>query len=327
MTAVRDLAAKHAAKAIAAGLAGDGAPLFEPLDGGFVRCAPKEPYRAMIAALAARSGGRIVPQDAEGRVILVDLPVPRSTGAGDLAEALAGRRAAALADGGLVLADATAAAAFDAFSSACFACYVKFVVDALAARKRGGSLGAGERRALALALDPSRRPPERAPDLSRGPFADADSARAAVIAAGRATVALGLVGASFGNASYAVGGSLHISETGAPLDELEGRIVSVPLDGSGQAVQKASSELAAHLRIVREAGARAVLHGHPRHAVIASLAPGRFQSLPDALADHPVAIAPGHGAFAAGRVDFNEALQALLDVERRCFDEIAGTLI
>jgi hypothetical protein len=341
MTAVCEQFAKYAAKAVAAGLAEAGAPLFEILGGRFLLCRPRDPYRAMIALLAARSDGRIVPKDAEARAILVDLPVARSAGADDLAEALAGRRAAALADGDLVLASATAAAAFDALSSACFACYVKLVAEALAAQRSGAPLVAEERRALAIAFGPGRRPELHAPKLARGPFEDAGTARAAVTAAGRATVELGLVGASFGNASYLVGGSLHISETGAPLDELEGRIVSVPLGRPGPGARSASSELPAHMGIVERTGARAVLHGHPRHAVIVSLdrgdegeggaggapiVPGRLLSLPEALANHPVAIAHGHGAFATGRIDFDTALQALLDVERACFDEIAGRL-
>ena len=361
---MRERVARYAAKAVAAGLAEEGAPLFEILDGGFVWCRPKEPYRAMIALLAARSDGHIRPEDHEKRAFLHEIPVARSFEAAEFAKALAGHKAAVLADGGAVACGTESPeVAFTSFSSVCFVCYVKFVADALAAGRRGVPPTAEERRVLALALDPSRRPTDNAPVLARGPFEDGISARAAVVEAGRATVKLGLVDACFGNVSYAAEGLLHISRTGSPLDELEAGIVSVPLDGSGSAGSGASSELATHLHIVQRTRARAVLHGHPRHAVIASLdcdrddCPGRgschlqceekrfaggvpivpgeagtgprgsYNTVPDALGAHAVAIVYGHGAFAAGAVDFNDALQSVVDVERACFDEIAARLL
>jgi ribulose-5-phosphate 4-epimerase/fuculose-1-phosphate aldolase len=318
----------------------------------------------MIAALAARSDGTIRSEDAETRVFLGAIPVARTLEAAEMTKALAGRRCAVLADGGVVACGTVSPEeAFISFSSACFVCYVKFVADALAAFRRGVSPDANERRILALAFDPSHRLPSVAPALMRGPLEDEISARSAMVEAGRATVQLGLVGACFGNVSCLAEGLLHISRTGASLDELEAGIVSVPLDGSGSAGKTASSDLIAHFRILERTGARAVLHGHPRHAVIASLdcdhddclgrgachlrcdaerfaagAPivsgeagtgphGSCNTVSGALIGHPAAILYGHGVFATGAVDFNDALQSLIDVERACFDEIAGRLL
>jgi ribulose-5-phosphate 4-epimerase/fuculose-1-phosphate aldolase len=356
--------ARLAAKISAAGLADDGAALFGVLDGGIARLAPREPYRGMMALLAARSGGAIRPDDAEARAILREIPVADAADADGLARGRSGHGCVVLADGSaVVIAAATPDEAFVSFSSACFACYVKFVADALAGVRGGAALGAKERRLLALAFDPALRPPEAAPKLARGPFDGERAAREAMVEAGRATVRLGLVGASFGNLSYAAGGRLHISRAGAALDEIEEGVVSVRRDGSGAARSEASSELAVHLGILDRTRASAVLHGHPRHAVIASLdcdrdgCPGRGachqrcderrsaagapivpgeegagprgsrHAVPDALVYHPAAIVYGHGVFTTGAIDFTDALQSLVDVERKCFDEIAKRLL
>ena len=328
-----------------------------------VRETPEEPVRGMIARLAARAGGEIRPDDAETRAYLGAIPVVRSADEGAILRSLAGFKGAALEDGTVAGRGPTREAALVAVSSICFVCYVKFVADALAVSRRGEKLDTETRRLLEIAFNPARRPPEALPPLTAGPFDDASSARAAIAEAGNATVALGLVDACFGNVSYRVREALHLSRSGAPLDGLEGRIDLVPLDGSGPAPRTASSELAAHRGIVEKTGARAVLHCHPRHAVVASLdcdrgacpdrgschlrcpyprsaggAPivpgetgdgpcGSCRTLPPALAGRSAAIVHGHGVFAIGRVDFGEALAATVAVERACFDDVALRLL
>jgi hypothetical protein len=54
---------------------------------------------------------------------------------------------------------------------------------------------------------------------------------------------------------------------------------------------------------------------------------GLCHTVPGALAGHRAAIVYGHGVFTAGAVDFTDALQSLVDVERACFDDIAGRLL
>ena len=384
---MRRLALKYAAKAVAAGLADEGVPLLGGLDddlvwnrgdpathvleGVFAKlninsllwCAPKEPYRAMIEALASRSKGAIRPEDSETRTFLHEIPVVRAFDAAEIACALSHRRCAVLADGSVVShGTVSPEEAFISFSSVLFACYVKYVADALKSLRSGEKKDAETRRLLSVAFDPARRLPDAAPALSRGPFEGEIPARAAVVEAGRTTVALGLVDSHFGNVSYLAKGALHISQTGSSLDELEACIDSVPLDGSSSAGITASSELTAHRRIVEKTHARAVLHGHPRHAVIASLdcdrddcegrgschlrcaherfagsAPivpgevgcgphGLCNTVPFALEKSPAAIVYGHGVFAIGSVDFNDALAHMMDVERACFDDIAERL-
>jgi ribulose-5-phosphate 4-epimerase/fuculose-1-phosphate aldolase len=200
--------------------------------------------------------------------------------------------------------------------------------------------------------------PARAPALARGPFTGAAPARAAMAAAGRRTVRGGRVGSAFGNVSCLVGDVLHISRTGAALDELQGQIEACPLDNSSCAALTASSEFPAHARIVTETPARVVLHGHPKFSVILSMdceakdcpdrgrchvacrearflgdAPivpgevgsgprGLARTLPPALAGRRAAVVYGPGVFAVDPTDFNAAFAAMLELERACRDRV-----
>jgi ribulose-5-phosphate 4-epimerase/fuculose-1-phosphate aldolase len=175
-----------------------------------------------------------------------------------------------------------------------------------------------------------------------------------MVQAGRQTVALGLVDSFFGNLSYRLDGILYISQTSSALDELQGCIDPCPLDGSSSAALTASSELSAHRAIVQQTGKRAVLHAHPKFAVIMSLicdhdscdqrsschrscphprqvagipivagevGTGRYglcHTVPPALADNPGVIVYGHGVFSAARDDFQDALNQLLKIETDC---------
>jgi ribulose-5-phosphate 4-epimerase/fuculose-1-phosphate aldolase len=63
---------------------------------------------------------------------------------------------------------------------------------------------------------------------------------------GRYTVEKGYVDSFFGNISYFDGRTIFISQTASSLDELEGHLDPVLLDGSSTAGISASSELPAH---------------------------------------------------------------------------------
>ncbi|HML62979.1 MAG TPA: class II aldolase/adducin family protein, partial [Solidesulfovibrio sp.] len=197
--------------------------------------------------------------------------------------------------------------------------------------------------------------PQAVPPLARGPFPDREAALAAMAEAGRATVALGLVDSVFGNISYNLDGVLAISQTGSALDALEGAIDCCPLDGSSCAGLTASSELSAHAALVARDPRRAILHGHPKFAVILSMdcaarrdcprrdschvdcdrarfvddipiVPGEVgcgprglvHTMPPALVGRRGVVVLGHGVFTMGRDDYNEALGDLCAVETLC---------
>jgi ribulose-5-phosphate 4-epimerase/fuculose-1-phosphate aldolase len=328
-------------------------------------------YFAREALRRARGGpAAVFPRDCETRTFFHDLPVlplpgwppPRGPEAVALAAKALSRRK------GILFADGTMAApgpmileqAFVTVSSMCFACAVKFFSDYLALA-RGGCPPPDMVRAMGRVLEGLRDLPplpDAAPALAPGPFAAAAQARAAMAEAGRLTVRGGLVDSAFGNVSALVDGVLHISRTGAALDELEGQIDACPLDGSSCAALTASSEFSAHARIVAETPARVVLHGHPKFSVILSMdcdmadcpdrhrchtscracrfvgdAPvvpgevgcgprGLARTLPPALHGHTAAMVHGHGVFTVDETDFNRAFAAMLDLEKTCRDEV-----
>ena len=331
--------------------------------GSLMLVPPAEPYAALLAWLAAREAPAIRPRDCETRTFFHDIPVVPRPEAGLMAAALARRKGAYVPGYGILAHGALSPEqAFVTVSSVAFAAFVKFFSDALQHR-RDGTATAAERevlRRVVAGLPPA--PPAMSPSLAAGPFASREAVFAAMAEAGRATVALGLVDSVFGNISYNLDGVLAISQTGAALDALEGAIDCCPLDGSSCAGLTASSELAAHAALARLDGRPAILHGHPRFAVILSMdcdatdcpergachvrcprarflgdtpiVPGEVgagphglvHTMPPALVGRAGVIVLGHGVFTAGRRDFTEALTALCAIERQARERCLGAL-
>lgn len=302
------LLARYAAKLAAGGLTAPGGALIAALDDAIswnmendprqalmqrllarLNCSalllarPTGVYQAVMASLARRAlldGTHIIaPGDCETRTFLHDIPVVRGLSDRGMAGALARRKGCVvLDDDGAAHVAAFGAVspeqAFVTMSSLCFACFVAY----FAAHLRDLRLGAmtGERREE-FARIRSLLPPERTdrPALAAGPFTSEDAARAALIQAGRATVEYGLVDSYFGNISYRLRGegtdTILISQTGSSLDDLAACLDPCRMDESSCAALTASSEYPAHKAIYEGGAARAILHGHPRFAVILSL--------------------------------------------------------
>ncbi|WP_428566199.1 MAG: aldehyde ferredoxin oxidoreductase C-terminal domain-containing protein [Solidesulfovibrio sp. DCME] len=316
---------------------------------------PAEPYRTILEFLAGREAPAIRPRDCETRTFFHDIPVVERPDPALAAAALGRRKGAYLPGLGMLAHGALSPEqAFITVSSIAFAGFVKFFADHLAAH-RDGRLDAASRAAFKAAVAGLPPAPATVPPLARGPFADRERALAAMAEAGRATVALGLVDSVFGNISYRLGGTLAISQTGSALDALAGAIDLCPLDGSSCAGLTASSELSAHAALSAMDGRPAILHGHPKFAVILSMdcaqqgdcphreachvacdrerfvgdipiVPGEVgcgprglvHTMPPALTGRSGAIVLGHGVFTMGQTDFNEALAALCAVENLC---------
>ena len=164
---------------------------------------------------------------------------------------------------------------------------------------------------------------------------------------GKKMVDAGLVHSHFGNVSKRVGDYMLISTTGSMLDELEGQIISVPIDPPDELDVIASSEVNVHRAIYKHTSALAILHGHSRYAVALSMlyepdeqiVPEDSESIyllheipivsggigsdelasnvASALRDHKAVIARGHGTFARGAT-VDEAFVILSSVEHAC---------
>jgi len=165
-----------------------------------------------------------------------------------------------------------------------------------------------------------------------------------VITYGRKMVAQGLTYASMGNISKRVGKDIIISRKGAMLDEMDGALTLMELDGPVN--PDASSDFPIHRAIYLQTDAQAILHGHSPYAVAVSLTersrsikPLEYESrmlLPNipiikpnenkedlgvdiakAMSKGLACIVKGHGPYAVGKT-VAEAFTALAIIEHAC---------
>ncbi|MGE5190163.1 MAG: class II aldolase/adducin family protein [Gemmatimonadota bacterium] len=323
---------------------------------------PALPFAETLVRRARPGESRIVPRDTETRTFLHDIPFLRreelAAGApARIADLLRNRKGVVAEGVGIVAGGAvTVEQAYINWTSVFHATFVKYLHDLLS----DGFLVPGEEEAFrefrARWLAPLS---DEGLAFREGPLHDAAEVLDEVAAVGRYTVERGLVDSFFGNISYRLGDVIYISQTAASLDDLPGRIDPVPSDNSSTTGITASSELLAHRRIYEACGARAILHGHPKFAVVMSMrceetgcrirdcwrdcdrvrflgdtpvvageigAGGLAKRVPPVIAGPGRAIVYGHGVFTTGRTGFAEAFAAMVDVENRCRDDYFGRL-
>ena len=323
---------------------------------------PAEPYRSLIDYLAGTSDGAIYPQDTESRTFMHDLPIGDAFTSDAIVDALRRRKSVIIPGHGIVTSGTVGLEqAYVSLACVCFACFVKFFLDFRNAAKRK-TIDRTLQTAFETVCDHLDPPPALEKSLQAGPFRQAAQIESAMEEAGRQVVMQRLVDAYFGNISFCDGKTLYISQTGSSLDNLRGCIDPCPLDGSSCVSITASSEMPTHRRIVAQTGHRAILHGHPKFAVILSMdcdvenctetgdchrrcphdrfvcghpvVPGEVgagpfslaQTVPKALARYPSVIVYGHGVFTAAPQDFNQPLEHLIETERNCREEYFRTL-
>jgi ribulose-5-phosphate 4-epimerase/fuculose-1-phosphate aldolase len=316
------------------------------------------PFADLLVERADPSAERLVPNDSETKVFLHDIPFirerewegkPKPELAGMIIRCLRERKAVIIQNLGVVATGGvTVEQAYIGFSTIFHTTFVKYLLDLLTE----GFRLSDERRHL----DTFRHEWFKDPDLSGltftpGPLTDQNAIITEICKVGRYTVAKGYVDSFFGNISYFDGKTIFISQTTSSLDELEGHIDPVPLDGSSTAGLSASSELPAHRGIYISSNYHAVLHGHPRFSIVMSMfcaeedctindcnrlcnkkrsvcgvpivagetgAGGLAKSVPLAIKEKGVCIVYGHGVFAAGEKDFQDAFMKMAEVEDRC---------
>ncbi len=376
---MEQLVKKYAGKLIAAGLADnpllcglddkvvwnrpdDDIPILEQvLDGMNINsliCArPAEPYLTIFRYLTSRYPETITPGDCETRTFLHDIPVIMDFTAASILTHLRRRKSVVVASGKsirlITFGGVSPEQAFVSLSSVCFSAFVLFFSDYLSDCRQGTVTEEQQRtfdKTAALLAPPHRTLPK----LEIGPFKNEQQVYQAIIEAGRFTVDYGLVDSYFGNISYQLNQTIYISQTGSSLDELAGCIDPCSMDGSSCAGITASSELVAHDQIYKNTDNRAILHGHPKFAVILSMdcsdfdcvnrghchikctrkrfiedvpiVPGEVgtgptglcHTLPPAIKNKRGVIVWGHGLFTVAGDDFNEAFKHLLEIENMC---------
>jgi ribulose-5-phosphate 4-epimerase/fuculose-1-phosphate aldolase len=322
---------------------------------------PTLPFADLLVERADLSADRLVPKDSETKVFLHDIPFirkaewrerPKSELAGKIIHCLKERKAAIIQGLGVVASGGvTVEQAFIGFSTIFHTTFVKYLLDLLTE----GFRLPDERGHF----DEFRKFWPRHQDLgdltfTAGPIIDQDAIIREICRVGRYTVEKGYVDSFFGNISYFDGRTIFISQTASSLDELEGHIDPVPLDGSSTSGLSASSELPAHRGIYVGSDYHAILHGHPKFSVVMSMhceernceiedcnrfcnrkrsacgvpivagetgAGGLAKSVPRALKESGVCIVYGHGIFSAGEKDFQDAFMKMANIENRCREE------
>jgi ribulose-5-phosphate 4-epimerase/fuculose-1-phosphate aldolase len=319
------------------------------------------PFADLLVERAPAAADRLIPNDSETRVFLHDLPFIRRDEWGALSRERLGdrivsclkeRKAVIIQGLGIVASGGvTVEQAYIGFSTVFHTTFVQYLLDVLTEgfRVPGESASFEEFRSSWL----------RQSDLSGlrfapGPLTDKNAIVKEICSVGRATVEKGYVDSFFGNISYFDGKTIYISQTTSSLDELEGHIDPVPLDGSSTAGLSASSELPAHSAVYASTGFHAILHGHPRFSIILSMhceednctiedcnrlcdlkrsvcnvpivagetgAGGLARSVPAAIKESGVCIAYGHGVFSAGETDFKDAFMRMAGAEDLCRQE------
>jgi ribulose-5-phosphate 4-epimerase/fuculose-1-phosphate aldolase len=319
------------------------------------------PFADLLVERAESGADRLVPQDSETRVFLHDIPFIRNRDwesastadrTGMLVRCLKERKAVIIQGAGIVATGGmTVEQAYIGFSTIFHTTFVKYCLDIV----KFGFLLPKER----IIFEGFRQAWNRATDLSgltfmHGPLKNRETIIGEICRTGRYTVEKGYVDSFFGNISYFDGATIFISQTTSSLDELEGFIDPVPVDGSSTAGVSASSELPTHRAIYLDSPYHAVLHGHPRFSIVLSMlcdeknctirdcnrlcdrarsvcgvpivagetgAGGMARSVPAAMKEQGVCIVYGHGIFAAGEKDFRDAFKKMADVENACREE------
>jgi ribulose-5-phosphate 4-epimerase/fuculose-1-phosphate aldolase len=336
------------------------------------------PFADLLVERADPGTDRLVPKDSETKGFLHDIPFIRKkewegASTNDLTtlivRCLKERKAAIIEELGVVsTGGVTVEQAYIGFSTIFHTTFVKYLLDVLT----DGFKLPNEK----IVFEGFKRAWNRSPDLSdltftSGPLEAGTNARLSphpgplpqgareliyeeICRVGRYTVEKGFVDSFFGNISYFDGETIYISQTTSSLDELEGFIDPVPVDGSSTAGLSASSELPTHRAIYLDSDYSAVLHGHPRFSIVLSMlcdetdcrikdcnrlcdrarsvcgvpivagetgVGGMARSVPRALKQQGVCIVYGHGIFAAGEKDFRDAFMKMADVENKCREE------
>ncbi len=319
---------------------------------------PSLPFAEFLAQRLAAGEQRIVPRDTETRTFLHDIPILRRAELGNrpadtIAHLLGNRKGIVVEGVGIVATGGlTVEQGYINWSSVFHSTFIKYLEDVL----EQGFLLPGE----AEAFTRFRREwllPLSAEGLEfrTGPIPEKEDILDEIARVGRYTVQRGLVDSFFGNISCRAGDMIYISQTASSLDELAGCIDPVPFGNTSTVGITASSELVAHRRIFEVTGCRAILHGHPRFAVVMSMlceerqgctitdcwrdcphvrdlggapvvageigAGGLAKRVPPVIAGPGRAIVYGHGVFTIGRAGFGEAFSAMVEVENWCREE------
>ncbi|MBE0447547.1 MAG: class II aldolase/adducin family protein [Actinobacteria bacterium] len=322
---------------------------------GLLLAKPPLPFADYLVTRAPKSESRIYPRDSEVKTFLHDIPFIRKENSGEglvksIIALLRERKGLIIEGVGFVTGGTvTLEQAYIAYSSIFHATFIKYLHDVL----EDGFLEPNEEEAfLDFRENWLTAPGIEALVFREGLPVDRIEVISEISTVGRYMVECGFVDSFFGNISLFHDGVVYISQTGASLDELDGLIDPVPMDGSSTCGITASSELAVHRKIYEMTDYKTILHGHPKFSVIISMlcdkrkhcdivdcgkqcpeirmfhdipivsgeigAGGIAKKVPPVVKDFGRALVFGHGPFCTGLYDFQEPLSDLVRIEILC---------
>ena len=302
-----------------------------------------EPYSAISRYFLEMRYEDIIPVDSESGLFLPRISISPRTSNTDLIK-IAGKAGAVIPSDGTVVTGSSEGteSLFTLFSIVCFSIFVKFFHTILK-RKKDHTITLRDYDYLDLVRTYEHKYsplPEPRKDKNE------ENILTKIVSAGRSIVSRRLVDSIFGNISLRDGEHLFISESGSFLDDLNDRIVKVPLSGSSGSSRKPSSEIKVHRNIYKETEETSLIHGHPMFTIILSLdctnkcsviseipvvsdenGPGLEYSIPEMISKNGNVIAKGHGIFCSGSGDFNQSLDRMAEIENYCREEYFRRLL
>ncbi|HBF89070.1 MAG TPA: hypothetical protein DDX39_10550 [Bacteroidales bacterium] len=310
----------------------------------------KEPYRTIFNYFS-ENYTTIQAKDSESRMFLKEISVDKTNSSFSIIKILETNNAILIHNCGLLVkSNISISEAFVFFSTACFSLYVKFLYEYLYHQNELKSY-----QNFVLNLVNSYK--EKLNTYNRRPILESSAKISnSIIEVGEIIVEANLVDSFFGNISYKLNNDIHITKTGSFLNKLENKITICNNDNYHVCKKEASSELPAHTLIYEKNNVCCIVHGHPRFSVIVSMicdnincsnaddcytkcrnernignTPivsgevgdgkfGLYKTVPEKISNETV-IVYGHGVFATGKTNFNEAFNNLLNTELNCVDE------
>jgi ribulose-5-phosphate 4-epimerase/fuculose-1-phosphate aldolase len=331
---------------------------------------PYPPYNFILKELiqwGREDKERIIPEDCETRTFFHDIPVIRDFDSSSIYSALSERKSVIIEKGPAIVSYGTVSPeqAFVSFSSTCFSTFVKYFYDSLIYFKNPYSKSTKNHKKKDETFQQIKKYikliEKNNINLHHGLVEDEITVTEMIQETGKVLVSTSLVDSFFGNISVYMNETVYISETSASLDELEGAIDAVPIDGSSSVGITSSSEFPTHRAIYKNTAYRFLLHGHPKFSVIMSMycekdcsirgecyrrcpekrflcntpiVPGEIgtgrtgivNTVPGAFKDSDAVIVFGHGVFAAGLEDFNHPFQRLVEIENCAMETYFKTI-
>lgn len=306
-----------------------------------------EPYSTITGYFLENRFREIIPVDSESGLFLPQIQISERTGIESLIKSI-GKNGVIIPSDGCIITGSSKNGELPLilFSIACFSLFVKFFHNILT-KKKNGTFSS---RDLDYIYKVREYEYKYSPSSNSRSTTQNGDAPLTIESTGMSMVSQKLVDSIFGNISRRDSENIYISESGSFLDDLEGHIIKVPLNGDINSDRQPSSEIEVHRNIYKTTNKKTVIHGHPLFTVILSLdclppgctgsgdtpivpaesGDGNYNlenSVPGLIQKNGNVIAGGHGVFCSGNDNFEIPLKNMAEIENFCREEYFRRLL